>query len=109
MIGMEDAEVFGIELPKVLDSPLADKKYPIKTHKLKIPLVDQKQENSITDLFFLNHDQWRMEKYYLIKDLRSIKTPEYYYTDNLKDETQINLKKKEHDKQVLNMMKDYIV
>lgn len=128
MIGMEDSEVYGIELPKIHDVPLVSHKYSIITHKLKIPLAANQLSNGelknnetnatenepnkfscLTNLFFLDHDKWRNEKYSRIKELRSIKNADYYYTDNIKDDTMLNLKKKEHDKQVLNLMKDFLL
>ncbi len=133
MIGCEDGELYGIELPKTLDNPIVNIKYPITTHKLRIPTVHDSNnisnsgskklnENSgeneekviesfsvLTNQFLLQHEQWRMQKYSIVKNFRNIKNPDYYYTDSLKDETEMNIKKKEHDKKVLNLMKDCIL
>jgi len=126
MIGSDDGELYGIDLPKNVDTPLVNHKYPITTHKFNIPTTEalnlkkrtklegeessiQNNYSAITNQFIIEHDNWRNEKYCKIKEYRNIKNPDYYYTDNIKDEIQMNIKKKDHDKKVLNLMKESFV
>jgi hypothetical protein len=123
MIGMEDFELFGLELPELQNLPIVGIKYSTITHKLQIPFLgtENTDENNInnknqfgealsmTNLFIMKHNEWRIRNFLEIKEMRSVKNPDFYYTDNLMDEFQLNSRKKEHDKTVLNFMKEYII
>lgn len=120
MIGMEDFELFGIELQEIQKIPVVGIKYSTITHKMQIPFIgseiseeneikENKEALSVTNLFALKHSQWRLKNYGSIKEMRSIKNPDFYYTDNILEDSQLNSRKKEHDKNVLNLMKEFIV
>lgn len=80
---------------------------------MKIPFLStnnrETEEKILNNMFFIKHDQWRYNSYKDVKEIRNPKMPQYYYTDNLKDDSDINKNKKEHDKTLLNYINDCIV
>jgi len=129
ILGVQDEELYGVELKHGLVEPLTHPRPPIKIHKFKIPLLSSKdntfnkdtkdsnkdpetklfEEKILRDLMFINHEIWRKNKYSAQKQVRSFQQPEQYYSESVKDDPEINDKKKEHDKYVLSTMKDCIV
>jgi len=122
VLGIQDEELYGVELKNGLVEPLIYPRPATKIHKFKIPFIgsnnkesDKEQEGKLfeekilRDLVFINHEIWRKNKYAIHKEVRTYKQPEQYYSESLKDDNQINEKSKEHDKFVLSTMKDCIV
>jgi hypothetical protein len=113
IIGIQDEEVYGLELKGAQTEPTLGIKLVTKVHKLKMPFIktstSDNEEKVANNNFFIKHETWRLNTYKTLKDFRSARMPEYYYTDSLKDDNEINTRKKEHDKEVLNSMKDFIV
>jgi hypothetical protein len=112
VIGLQDEELYGIELKGMQTEPTV--RLPTKVHKLNIPFIKDvsfsKEEEQVAQLnFFIKHDQWRTNIYKELKYSRSARLPDFYYTDNLKEDSDINIRKKEHDKQVLQTIKEYIM
>jgi hypothetical protein len=112
VIGLQDEELYGVELKYIQTEPTV--RLPTKVHKLNIPLIKEvsfsKEEEQVAQLnFFIKHDQWRSSIFKELKPTRSAKMPDFYYTDNLKEDNDINIRKKDHDKLVLHTMKEYVV
>ncbi len=124
VIGVQDEELYGAELKHGYTEPLVYPKPAMKIHKFKIPLLNNTinqgesdkeiesklfEEKILRDLIFINHDTWRKNKYSIQKEVRTYQQPEHYYSESIKDEGDLNEKKKEHDKFVLSTMKDCVV
>jgi len=127
-IGILDEEIYGVELKSYMNEPPVNSKLPIKVLPLKIPFIETSvkenkdksntgskeekvfsEDSFLTRNLFLRYDQSRFNNYKLIKLFRDVKSPEFYYTDNLKDEDDLLNKKRENDKIILSHMRDCIV
>jgi hypothetical protein len=112
VIGVQDEELYGVELRGMLTEPTS--RLPTKVIKMNFPFIKNanfsSEEENIAQLnFFIKHDQWRTNTFKELKNTRTAKLPDFYYTDSLKEDNDINTRKKEHDKNVLQTMKEYIV
>jgi hypothetical protein len=125
MIGMQDEEVYGLELKGFLNEPVVGSKIPIKVHKLQIPFIisnniqnEENTENNATSSaleekmfinnLFIKHDLYRNENFNFTRLCRNVRNPDFYYTDSLKDESDIHKKKIEHDKVALSLINNLI-
>lgn len=112
IIGVQDEEVYGIELKAGITEPQVNVRAPLKVHKLKVPLLHsdtyENEEKIIIGKFFTEHETWRSKTYGNLKDLRSTKMPEHYYSDSIKDDSDLNTIKKDFDKYLLGLMQDYV-
>jgi hypothetical protein len=122
VVGIQDEELYGVELKHGYVEPLVYPKPAFKLYKFNIPLLSFPQnetksndthrvfeEKILRNLMFLNHEIWRKNKYSIHKDVRTYQQPEQYYSDGIKDDNDLNNLKKDHDKSVLATMKDYII
>ena len=122
LVGIQDEEIYGLELKSHLVEPLVGVKLPMKVLKIKMPFLStntddtkeeaiekSSEEKILHDILFIKNDNKRFDNFSQIKTLRNVKSPDYYYTDNLKDEKEIANRKKDNDKFVLSCMRDYIV
>lgn len=120
IIGMREEEVYGVELKNYLPEPQVGGKYIVKVHKTQIPFISStdnktdsndlfnKEESLLKNSLFLKHDIKRFQNFNFLRQLRNVRAPDFYYTDNLKDESDIHKKKVEHDKLALSLMNDFI-
>lgn len=122
IIGMQDEEVYGLELKGYLNEPGVGSKIPIKVHKLQSPFIIsntiQNEENNESSSvleekmfncnLFIKHDIFRNENFNFTRLCRNVRNPDYYYTDSLKDESDIHKKKIEHDKVALSLINNLI-
>lgn len=109
---MQDQEIYGVELKPGVSEPTVVPRLPIKVHNLKIPLIktnnSDNEEKVIASNFFIAHETWRSKHFSDIKETRTSKMPEHYYTDSLKDETELNTIKRDYDKFLLGLMSEYV-
>lgn len=111
-IGVQDEEVYGVELKQGITEPSANQRLPTKVHKLKIPLIktatSESEEKVINNKFFINHDIWRTNNYSIFKETRNPKMPDHYYSDSIKDVDELTNVKKEYDRFLLGLMNEYV-
>ena len=110
VVGVEEGEVFGIEMKGDMIEPLAVPKPIQKTFKFVKGNEEEWVEDDFkVDFYMIMFYEKRFMKYYQIKNIRSVNFPEYCFTDFLKDESDIKKMKKEHDKKMLTEMNNFII
>ncbi len=118
IIGAQEEEIYVIDL-KSATQPVPFQKNQIKVHKFKIPVLginqgkrneaSKNEEPIINNLFFINHDMWRLNNYKIFKDARSTQNADHYYSDNLREDDEIIKRKKVHDKMILTLINESII
>jgi WD40 repeat protein len=125
VIGMQDEEIYGIELKGFMNEPQVGSRLPTKSIKIKMPLISDYSGDNQTStsnpenipeleqqLFklrvFITHDEYRYKNYYTLKEVRNFRSPEFYYSDNIRDESDLKKRKIEHDKTAITLMTQYI-
>ena len=123
-VGVEDGEIYGVELRGV-EEPLPYPK-PYLSHYKIVSIADvtgimggnnltKGETVSLNDAFnnskpiltskvFLSHEDWRKRFYKAAKQHRDIRSGEYYYTESMKTDKDIYEGKRKSDMQVMEMI-----
>ena len=107
VVGVEDREVFGIEIKGDKIEPNIEN-YPVqKTWNL---IGDKNDSDYFFKKFlFIAFDERTFIKYNQIKNIRSVILPEYSSTEFLKDENEIKKMKKENDKTIVAKINECLI
>jgi hypothetical protein len=117
VIGIEQGEIYGVEVKDSTSEPTVYPRCSFTTHKitslrdlLNKQILNQDSNNDeITNMLNIEYDEWRQTKYSHLKNIRHARQGDYYYSESIKSEEDINLLKKNHDKAILQIMKDMIL
>ena len=107
VVGVEDREVYGIEIKGDKIEPSIEN-YPVqKTWNL----IGEKDDYDyyLKKYLFIAFDERRFIKYNQIKNIRSVILPEYSFTEYLKDENDIKKMKKENDKTIVSKINECLI
>ena len=110
VVGVDEGEVYGIEMKGDAIEPPAFPRPIQKTYKfIKSTEENWDERDCNNNYYMILFYEKRYLNYNKIRDIRSSNFPEYYFTDFLKDESDIKKMKKEHDKKLLTDMNEFII
>ena len=107
-IGVEDNEIYGIEMKGEKIEPYPESRPVEKTWNL---ITDDPENEFQKSYFFISFDEKRCMKYNEIRKIRdnNILLPDYKLTLSLKDENEIKKQKVSHDKKIIGKMKNLTI
>ena len=108
VIGVEDNEIYGIELKGEKIEPYPESRPIEKTWNL---ITDDPENEFQKSYFFISFDEKRCIKYNEIRKIRdnNILLPDYKLTLSLKDENEIKNQKIAHDKKIIEKMQNLTI
>lgn len=111
VIGIESNEVYVVELKYGESEPTVIPKSKYSSYI--ISLLSDGLSNTDVKLFndYVNiqFDKWRTNKYRHLKSIRQADTGEYYYSESVKSDFELNKLQIEHDKAIISIIKDCIL
>ena len=107
-IGVEDNEIYGIEMKGEKIEPYPESRPVEKTWNL---ITDDPENEFQKSYFFISFDEKRCNKYNEIRKIRedNILFPDYKLTESLKEENEIKKQKTAHDKKIIGKMQNLAV
>ena len=107
-IGVEDNEIYGIEMKGEKIEPYPESRPVEKTWNL---ITDDPENEFQKSYFFISFEEKRCIKYNEIRKIRedNILFPDYKLTETLKEDSEIKKQKIAHDKKIINKMKNLAV
>ena len=107
-IGVEDNEIYGIEMKGEKIEPYPESRPVEKTWNL---ITDDPENEFQKSYFFISFEEKRCVKYNEIRKIRedNILFPDYKLTETLKEDSEIKKQKIAHDKKIINKMKNLAV
>jgi hypothetical protein len=107
-IGVEDNEIYGIEMKGEKVEPYPESRPVEKTWNL---ITDDPENEFQKSYFFISFEEKRCIKYNEIRKIRedNILFPDYKLTETLKEDSEIKKQKIAHDKKIINKMKNLAV
>ena len=107
-IGVEDNEIYGIEMKGEKIEPYPESRPVEKTWNL---ITDDPENEFQKSYFFISFEEKRCIKYNEIRKIRedNILFPDYKLTETLKEDSEIKKQKISHDKKIINKMKNLAV
>ena len=107
-IGVEDNEIYGIEMKGEKIEPYPESRPIEKTWNLITDDPDNEYQKSY---FFISFDEKRWNKYNEIRKIRedNILFPDYKLTESLKEDNEIKKQKTAHDKKIIGKMQNLAV
>ena len=108
VIGVEDNEIYGIEMKEDKIEPYPESRPIEKTWNL---ITDDPEHEFQKDFLFISFDEKRSLKYNEIRKIRDnhILLPDYKLSLSLKDESEIKKQKTAHDKKIIERMKKLVI
>ena len=107
-IGVEDNEIYGIEMKGEKIEPYPESRPVEKTWNL---ITDDPENEFQKSYFFISFEEKRCIKYNEIRKIRedNILFPDYKLTETLKEDSEIKKQKIAHDKKIINKMKNLAI
>lgn len=128
VVGVQDGEIYGVELKNGFSEPTPFPKPNLKSYKIKTQVDtigitkqdDLNPEEKVTkfkivkpDIFtnkvFVEHENWRKKIYSFLKDTRSARSGEYYYSENVKSDEEIRDLKRNNDMAIMELFKNALL
>ena len=117
VIGIEQGEIYGVEIKDSSAEPTVYPRCSFTTHKItslrdlfnKQLVSHDSNSDIVTNMISIEYDEWRQTKYSHLKNIRQARQGDYYYSESIKSEDDINQLKKNHDKAILEIIKDMII
>lgn len=111
IIGIESNEVYVVELKYGESEPTVYPKSKYSSYMLSIlgdgcSTSDTKLFNDFVNIQF---EKWRTNKYRHLKTIRQSDSGEYYYSESVKSDSELNRLQIEHDKSIISIIKDCIL
>jgi hypothetical protein len=107
-IGVEDNEIYGIEMKGEKIEPYPESRPIEKTWNL---ITDDPENEFQKSYFFISFDEKRCNKYNEIRKIRedNILFPDYKLTESLKEDNEIKKQKVAHDKKIIEKMQNLAI
>ena len=107
-IGVEDNEIYGIEMKGEKIEPYPESRPIEKTWNL---ITDDPENEFQKSYFFISFDEKRCMKYNEIRKIREDNSlfPDYKLTESLKDDSEIKKQKTAHDKKITGKMQNLAI